>query len=38
MDKKTCQDCTYYNYYDEFCELLVDHELPDEEACKDFEQ
>lgn len=35
MDKKTCQECAYYNYYDEFCELLVEHILPDDEMCEE---
>ena len=38
VESKTCQECAYYNYYDEFCELLVDHKLPDENVCEDFEQ
>lgn len=37
MDKKTCQECVCYNCHYEFCELLVEYKLPDEEACENFE-
>jgi hypothetical protein len=38
VEPKTCQECVCYNCYYQICELIVEHKLPNEDACENFGQ